>query len=416
MDTLPIAIIGCGGMGRRHLRGLATLQASDFNNVSLAAVCDLHRPNAEDLADEAEQLLGTRPQVCERIEELAAVDGLRGCDITTDAGSHHRVATRCLEAGLHVQVEKPLSLTIRGCDAIIAAARERGLVLSVAENYRRDPINRLARALLVDGAIGTLQFMLEVGVGGGKQIAITPWRHHKLTGTIVMDAGIHNADIMLYYLGDVVTAYGEGRITQPIRYRAAGEGGPGGFYAKWSRDFPEQLEATGEDALFGSLHFASGALGTWIAHRGAIGHSQGQRTVYGSNGSLSSPGDRQGAPLTVHVDGRTITDGAMLDLAPSYRLPPLEAVLFGGERVWRYDGPFNEIDWKILAQEYHEFATCVLTGTTPEVTGEVGRRTVALVNALFESGLARRAVTLDEVEAGAVDAYQREIDEHFGLV
>ena len=53
---------------------------------------------------------------------------------------------------------------------------------------------------------------------------------------------------------------------------------------------------------------------------------------------------------------------------------------------------------------------------TPEVTGEVGRRTVALVNALFESGLAGRAVTLDEVEAGAVDAYQREIDEHLGLV
>ena len=301
MDTLPIAIIGCGGMGRRHLRGLATLQASDFNNVSLAAVCDLQRPNAEDLADEAEQLLGTRPQVCERIADLAAVDGLRGCDITTDAGSHHRVAVQCLEAGLHVQIEKPLSLTIRGCDAIIAAARERGLVLSVAENYRRDPINRLARALLKDGAIGTPQFMLEVGIGGGKQIAITPWRHHKLTGTIVTDAGIHNADIMMYYLGDVVTAYGEGRITQPIRYRAAEAGGPGGFYAKWAEDFPEQFEATGEDALFGSLHFASGALGTWIAHRGAIGHSQGQRTVYGSNGSLSSPGDRQGAPLTVYT-------------------------------------------------------------------------------------------------------------------
>ena len=43
MDTLPIAIIGCGGMGRRHLRGLATLQASDFNNVSPRSVTSIGR-------------------------------------------------------------------------------------------------------------------------------------------------------------------------------------------------------------------------------------------------------------------------------------------------------------------------------------------------------------------------------------
>jgi len=287
MNTVTIAIVGCGGMGRRHLRGIAKLHTSSFNNVSLVAVCDIQQSNAEDLADEAQQLLGTRPRVFNNIEALVTMDELRGCDITTDAGSHHRVAVQCLEAGLHVQIEKPLALTIRGCDAIIRAAQSGDLVLSVAENYRRDPINRLARALLEENVIGTPQFMVQVGVGGGKQIAITPWRHQKLRGTIVMDAGIHQADILLYYLGDVVTAYGEGRITQPIRYRSKKDAGPGGFYAKWADQLPEQVEATGEDALFGSLRFASGALGTWIEHRGAIGHSQEQRTVYGSNGSLS---------------------------------------------------------------------------------------------------------------------------------
>src|SRR5918911_582485 len=110
-----IALVGCGGMGRRHLTGLAALAQS------------------------------------------------------------------CFAAGLHVLCEKPLALTMRGCNAIIAAAHAAGRVLSVAENYRRDPINRLARALIADGALGTPQLMLEISIGGGNRMLITPWRHDKLT-------------------------------------------------------------------------------------------------------------------------------------------------------------------------------------------------------------------------------------------
>ena len=69
-----------------------------------------------------------------------------------------------------------------------------------------------------------------------------------------------------------------------------------------------------------------------------------------------------------------------------------------------------------MALEYHELGECIRTGQPPEVTGEVARRDVALVNAIFESGCLGRLVTLDEVERVEVDAYQREIDEHFGLV
>ncbi len=52
----------------------------------------------------------------------------------------------------------------------------------------------------------------------------------------------------------------------------------------------------------------------------------------------------------------------------------------------------------------------------PEVTGEVGRRDVALVYALFESGRLGRAVSLDEIESAAVTAYQDDIDQAIGLV
>ena len=80
------------------------------------------------------------------------------------------------------------------------------------------------------------------------------------------------------------------------------------------------------------------------------------------------------------------------------------------------DFDFPTTDRKIIALEYHELATCIRTGQKPEVAGEVARRDVALVYALFESDRAHRPVTIAEVEAGDVDTYQREIDEHLKLV
>jgi predicted dehydrogenase len=417
MTRTPIAIVGCGGMGRRHLTGLAALDRSDFCNVELVAVCDINQRNAEDLADEAERALGKRPRVFTSIAEMVrAMPEIQGADVATDTGSHHRVATECLRAGLHVMVEKPLAITLRGCNLVLQAAREAGRILSVAENYRRDPINRLARALIQDGAIGTPQLMIETSIGGGNQLFITPWRHQKFTGTLTLDAGVHNADILMYYLGDVESAYGEARLYEKYRYKT-NTGGPGGFYAKWADQIPDRIEATGEDAMFGYLRYTSGAIGQWIFHHAGHGLPQHVRQVYGSKGSLSSPGDRNGRPLRLYFDGnREIADESILDYAPSYRLSPLAAQLFGGERVWTYSFPFVEIDAKILATEYHEFAECIQTGRAPEVDGLVGRRDTALVYALFESGKLGRPVTLDEVEAVAVDAYQREIDEYLGLI
>ena len=72
---------------------------------------------------------------------------LQAADVTVESGYHHGVAIACMEAGLHVMVEKPMGITIRACDLMVATAARTGKVLSVAENYRRDPIHRLARAL-----------------------------------------------------------------------------------------------------------------------------------------------------------------------------------------------------------------------------------------------------------------------------
>ncbi|MGH2353842.1 MAG: Gfo/Idh/MocA family protein [Chloroflexota bacterium] len=416
-ERVKYAAVGCGGMGRRHLRGMARLYASTMRNMELVAVCDLNQDNATFLADEAQQLLGTRPRVFADITQMAReLPELRAADVTTDTGSHHAVAAACLEAGLHVLCEKPLAVTIRGCNLAIETANRKNLVLSVAENFRRDPINRLIRALIDDGAIGTPRLMLETTIGGGDRVVITPWRHMKHTGTIALDEGVHHADILRYYLGEVRNAYGETRLHEQLRHNTK-SAGPGGFYDRWSVDFPDTIQPTGEDALYAHITFESGAVGHWINDHAGHGKGQGGRYVYGSKGSLDCPGDRNGRPVKLHLDGgTTIDDERILDYAPSYRLSPLAAELFGGERVWTYHFEFNDTDSRILALEYHELGECVRTGSRPEVTGEEGRADVALNYAPFEAGRLGRPVTLDELISGQADAYQREIDEQLGLL
>jgi predicted dehydrogenase len=417
VEPIRLAIVGCGGMGRRHLAGLAELKRAGDCSVELVAACDLNEQNASELAHEAEGLLGKSPTVFNDLATMVReTEGLEAAGCTTETGSHHQVAAEILDLGLHTLCEKPLALTIRGCDRVIAAAKRSGKVLSVAENFRRDPINRLVRALLDDGAIGDRQFIMETSVRGRDDMIITPWRHQKLTGTITVDVGVHNADILQYYFGDAVSAFGQTRIFEKTRV-VRDTSGPGSFYAKWAANLPPTFEATGEDAMFGLITFAIGALGQWVDHHAGHGESFQHRMVFGTRGSIASPGDRNGCPVRLVLDdGTDIADERVLDFAPSYRLDPITATLFGGERPWTYTFDFPTTDRKLLAREYAELAACIRTGAPPEVDGPTGKRALALVYALFESGFAGRPVTIEEVESSAVDGYQREIDEHHGLL
>jgi len=401
-----------------HASSSSTSIRQSTRDYLLVAVCDLNQDNAEFLADEAGELLGPRPRVYADIALMARDFGadLQAASITTDVAAHHRVAVACLEAGLHVLCEKPLALTIRACDLIAEAAARAQRLVSVAENYRRDPINRLARALIQDGAIGDPRLMIETHIGGRNRIAITPWRHMKHTGTIALDAGVHYADMLRFLLGEVRTVFGEARLQEKVRYNT-GSAGPGGFYGRWSPDFPAEITPTGEDALYAQVSFENGAIGQWVDDNAGHGKVTRLRQVFGSRGSLECPGDRNGRPNIVHLDdGSAIADGHVLDLAPSYLLDPLAAELFGGERVWTYELEFNDTDSRLLALEYYELGACVASGHQPEVTLEEGRRDLALTYAPFESGLLGRAVTLAEVLSGQAAEYQREIDAALGLL
>lgn len=416
MERVRFGLVGCGGMGRRHLAGYAELMRSDYQNVELVGVCDLNERNAEELAEEARVLTGQRPRVFQSITTMAeAIEGLAALDITADVRAHHRAAIEGIERGLHIMVENPLALTLRACNLVIKAARRAGRQLVVAENYRRDPMNRLVRCLIDDDAIGDPHMMIEAGVRGGDAIQLTPWRHSKLQGGLTLDLGVHAADLMQYFLGEAEAAAGTIRLLEPVRHR--GDGGPGGFYSRWVSQFPESLRATAEDALWATVRFRSGPVAQWTYDAAGRGLALRQRLIYGSRGSIVGPGDFTGRPVRLYKNGSTeIVGEAVLEHAPSYRLCGPAAQLFGSERPASYSLRLPEVDRKVIALEYEELGRCVLRGCRPEVGGEEARRDVALVYAVCESSVGSRFVALDDVEELRIDAYQREIDADLGLI
>src|SRR5437868_2412989 len=143
MEKIPLCVIGCGGMGHRHILAYKELEDSGIGNIEVVAVCDLRPENAALGAREVERLFGRKPLVYTDLNDVLANREIVAVDVVTDPSVHHAVAVPALLAGKHAIVEKPLGITIRACQAIIDAARRGKVVLATAENLRRDPPNRL---------------------------------------------------------------------------------------------------------------------------------------------------------------------------------------------------------------------------------------------------------------------------------
>ncbi len=413
------ALVGCGGMGRRHLRGFVELARVRPALVEVAAVVDVDQGRAEFVAGEVEELLGKRPAACTSVAEAKAQrPELVAADVVTTAGTHHVAAVEAMEAGLHVLVEKPVAVTLRAIGCIREAAERTGRIVSVAENYRRDPVMRLAHALLGAGAIGELRTVIELRAGGGDSMLITPWRHYREDGGPLMDIGVHCADLLLYLIGPVARVSGITRLLEPVRDPGRGQAAPGGMYERFRGELPDEVRATAPDSLHAALEFASGAAGNWGLELSAKGPGSNVSAMLGSEGRLDTAGVRNGRPPSLWRDDapEPLDDAAVLALVPDFALDPVTAELFGGDRLTRYEMPFSQADSKIIAAEIAELASAVETGTPVEVDIAVGEAAVALVLAVHESSEIRQAVSVDDVRNGRVSDYQDVTDQKLGLI
>lgn len=397
---LNLALVGCGGMGCRHIRGLKKLSAIGAQRFRLVAVCDLVPDNAARAADLAEDTLGERPRIFSDADEMyRAIDEIDAAIITTAPDLHASVGIAAMEHGTHVMVEKPLALTVAQGRSLIESARRNGLKLAVAENYRRDPVNRLAKAVIDAGAIGQTYLAVQSSSGSGEKVIITPWRHLRRSGGIVVDMGIHYADLLEYFMGPINSVFGFNAVIDKARMDSEGQ---------WH-------DVDAEDLSVGVTRFASGAIGSWLINLAGRGESGFQRMMYGSQGTVSIPPDRTGRELSlmVRANGKDfpVSPQEQLSLVQDFSLDDTTARLFGGDRLASYDLPFADIDANLLAIEQADFGDSILEDRPPEVDGECALRSLAISYGFLESERAGRALDVEDLVENRFSPYQASIQQ-----
>ncbi len=123
--ALGIVIVGCGYWGINYVRVF-----HELSGARVVAICD---PREERLRE-----VGARfPEatLTTRLEEALQLEGIDAAVVCTGATTHYEVARRCLEAGKHVLVEKPVATTVAHAEALAQLAKQQDVTLMVGHTF-----------------------------------------------------------------------------------------------------------------------------------------------------------------------------------------------------------------------------------------------------------------------------------------
>ncbi len=126
METVRIGVIGAGIMGERHCRVCANLP-----RVELVGLSDLNPERGREVAQAYETAFFA--------DHRALLSQLDAVSIAASTPAHYALATECLERGLHVMVEKPITETIDQAQKLVHRADELGSILQVGHIERFNP-------------------------------------------------------------------------------------------------------------------------------------------------------------------------------------------------------------------------------------------------------------------------------------
>ena len=419
---LKLALIGCGGIAsNRHLPGYATIKEKEADLFDLVAVVDADKGRAEAAAKFASDFQQTPPRVYTDVAQLLQNEKLDAADICTPHFLHHTVGIQCMEAGVPVQIEKPVGVSAKATQQLIAASKRTGKLLATAENIRRMPGPRTAHWLFHENGAGGAEGGRGVTGAGrlGKPIALYSqrvqvrrpsaahgtagggseehpqwvWRNDVSMsgGGPVMDSGAHFCDTIRYLYGDVESCYG--RVWQ-VNERHA-----------WKNDDLVRIET--EDTFMATINFENGATGTWSVSTQLPGQQFSNVVYYGAEGSIVEQNDPfHGPRITAKV---VLKDGTERPLEEYYK----EYLAALGEKGRQQVFPHGIEDG--FALEVYDFLTAVRDNRPPEIDGDLGLRAKAIALAIYESNATGQVVRVQDVLDGKVDAYQRPINEKWGI-
>jgi UDP-N-acetyl-2-amino-2-deoxyglucuronate dehydrogenase len=196
---VKFAVIGCGAIGARHLAVVAAEPTA-----RLAAICDTDLSRCRHLS----QIYGNVPYFT-KYEDLLRQSDAAVCNVCTPHALHAPIAIAAARAGKHVLVEKPMALSSRDAENMIAAAERHRVRLMVVKQNRYNAAVLATRTAIQKGALGPI-LMVQTNVlwhRPERYYTESPWRGRAdLDGGALWTQVSHFVDLMIWWCGDVVDA------------------------------------------------------------------------------------------------------------------------------------------------------------------------------------------------------------------
>jgi UDP-N-acetyl-2-amino-2-deoxyglucuronate dehydrogenase len=336
--TTHIGLIGSGNITQTHARA-----ARAIPNVKIAAIFGTNPQTVATLAAEhqAKPYLDFPAFLAHKPMDLVILG--------TPSGLHAQQGIAAAKHGLHVLTEKPLDITTKNADTLIAAADKANVKLAVIFQDRLKPNIQRLKHWLDRGLLGKI-LLVDARVKWYRPPDY--YSNSKWRGTFALDGGgalinqaIHTVDLVLYLVGDVARLQAR---TDTVLHK---------------------IEA--EDTAVATLEFANGAIGTLLATTAAY----------------------PGYPRRIEISG---TEGTVLleqdrIIAADFRNPPndLASISSGDSNESASSAAVTDFSGHKAILE--DFLRAIANNTQPACDGREGRRSVALVEEIYAAARQPRA-------------------------
>jgi len=347
---LSVAIIGTGNISRMHIDGYLAFP----ERCRITHLVDIVPEKAKGV----NEARGLGAGVYSSYKEILDDPGIDLVSVCTPPFCHAEIAADFLKAGKHVIVEKPMAVSLRECDDMIAAQRESGKLLSViAQNRFRDPISGLKK-ILDSGLIGKVVHA---------QVESLWWRGHcyydlwwrgtweKEGGGCTLNHAVHHIDMLCWMLGL-----------------------PRSVSAMLSNAAHDNAEV--EDVSVAVLRYDGG-----LCAKGALAQITSSVIHHGEEQQLVFQGERAriSAPWKV---------AANVSQPNGFPAPEQNAELIRQLNDLR-DG-LPKLPHELHTGQIDDVLRAIETGATPMITGTDGRATIELITAVYKAGTEGRTVEL----------------------
>lgn len=346
MEKVRLGIIGCGSITKyRHAP-----EAKANENVELIAVSDPNEDNAKEVARRFDI-----PKVYTDYETMLSREELDAVVVATPNYLHADATIKALQKGAHVLCEKPMATTLYECENMLKAAKASGKFLMIAHNQRFNAAHVKAREIIKSGELGkVLSFKTTFGHGGPEKWSSDKpdtWFFHKdkaLFGSMA-DLGVHKIDLLRFLLGEEFVE-------------------AGAFVATLSKRYPNGQLIDVDDNAVCILKSQSGAVGTLTASWTYPGSEDNSTVIYCEKGSIALYADPRFSMIIRYANGQKVY----------FELDTMQT---------------NQSQTKSGVMD--EFINCIVTNTTPRISGEEGYKTMKVVFACLESAKIGKIVKID---------------------